>query len=106
MSLFRGAPRLGNASASDLAAGVEDRTPAWSPDGKRIAFTRATPADCRILLVSALGGPEKPLAPCGDSEYRRLAWSPDGRWLALSRRDAGASSRSSSFRPTRSNDAR
>jgi Tol biopolymer transport system component/DNA-binding winged helix-turn-helix (wHTH) protein len=69
--------------------GVEDRTPAWSPDGKRIAFTRATPADCRILLVSALGGPEKPLAPCGDSEYRRLAWSPDGRWLALSRRDAG-----------------
>jgi Tol biopolymer transport system component len=67
---------------------VEDRTPAWSPDGKRLAFTRASRADCRILLVSALGGEEKPLAPCGDSDYRRLAWSPDGRWLALSRRDA------------------
>jgi len=66
---------------------VEDRTPAWSPDGKRLAFTRATRSDCRIFLVSALGGEERPLAPCGDAEYRRVAWSPDGRWLALSRRD-------------------
>ena len=67
---------------------VEDRTPAWSLDGKRLAFTRATRSDCRIFLVSALGGEERPLAPCGDGEYRRVAWSPDGKWLALSRRDA------------------
>jgi Tol biopolymer transport system component/DNA-binding winged helix-turn-helix (wHTH) protein len=67
---------------------VEDRTPTWSPDGKRLAFTRATRSDCRIFLVSALGGEERPLAPCGDGEYRRVAWSPDGKWLALSRRDA------------------
>jgi Tol biopolymer transport system component/DNA-binding winged helix-turn-helix (wHTH) protein len=66
--------------------GSEDRAPAWSPDGQRLAFTRAKGAECRILLVSALGGEERPLAPCGDSEYRRLSWSPDGRWLALSRR--------------------
>ncbi len=68
--------------------GVEDRTPAWSPDGQRLAFTRLTASDCRILLVSALGGEERPLAPCGDRDYRRVAWSPDGRWLALPRRDA------------------
>jgi Tol biopolymer transport system component/DNA-binding winged helix-turn-helix (wHTH) protein len=70
-------------------AGVEDRAPAWSPDGQRLAFTREARGACRILLVSALGGEERPLAPCGDREYRRLAWSPDGRWLALSRRDNG-----------------
>jgi Tol biopolymer transport system component/DNA-binding winged helix-turn-helix (wHTH) protein len=69
------------------APGAEDRTPAWSPDGQRLAFTRSTASDCRILFASALGGEEKPVAPCGDRDYRRLAWSPDGRWLALPRRD-------------------
>jgi Tol biopolymer transport system component/DNA-binding winged helix-turn-helix (wHTH) protein len=69
--------------------GVEDRAPAWSPDGKRLAFTRSAHGTCRILLVSAFGGEERPLAPCGDREYRRLAWSPDGKWLAFSRRDNG-----------------
>lgn len=68
-------------------ASVEDRVPAWSPDGQHLAFTRTASGDCRILLVSALGGGERPLAPCGDSDYRRVAWSPDGKWLALSRRD-------------------
>jgi Tol biopolymer transport system component/DNA-binding winged helix-turn-helix (wHTH) protein len=71
--------------------GVEDRVPAWSPDGQRLAFTRASHGSCRILLVSALGGEERPLAPCGDPDYRHLAWSPDGRWLALARRDKGGS---------------
>ncbi|MEP6768493.1 MAG: winged helix-turn-helix domain-containing protein [Acidobacteriota bacterium] len=74
------------------APGFEDRTPAWSPDGQRIAFTRSRASDCRILIVSALGGAERPLAQCGDRDYRRLAWSPDGRWLALPVRDASASS--------------
>ncbi len=70
------------------ADAVEDRAPAWSPDGQRIAFTRREGRECRILVVSSLGGGEKPLAPCGDFDYRRLAWSPDGRWLARSVRPA------------------
>src|SRR6266542_902876 len=70
-------------------AGVEDRVPAWSPDGQRLAFTRSAGGSCRIVLVSALGGEERPLKPCGDLEYRRLAWSPDGLSLAFSRRDGG-----------------
>jgi len=71
--------------------GAEDRAPAWSPDGARLAFTRSVTSDCKIVIVSALGGEERPVAPCGDPEYRRLDWSPDGRWLVLSRRgDNGA----------------
>ncbi|HKF42430.1 MAG TPA: LpqB family beta-propeller domain-containing protein [Thermoanaerobaculia bacterium] len=67
--------------------GVEDRVPAWSPDGQKLAFTRATAAGCSILVISSLGGAEHTAGPCGDRDYRRLAWSPDGTWLAFSRRD-------------------
>src|SRR5262245_22074938 len=69
---------------------AEDRVPAWSPDGQRIAFTRSTKSDCQVRVISALGGPEQSLGPCGDSEYRRLAWSPDGAWLAMPRRDSAS----------------
>jgi Tol biopolymer transport system component/DNA-binding winged helix-turn-helix (wHTH) protein len=75
-------------------AGAHDRAPAWSPDGQRLAFTRSTGEsgpDCSILTVSALGGSERRIAPCGDPAYRRLAWSPDGKWLALPVRDAKTS---------------
>ena len=66
--------------------GVEDRVPAWSPDGQKLAFTRSSRGECGILVVSSLGGAERTLGPCGDRDYRRLAWSPDGAWLAFSRR--------------------
>ena len=62
-----------------------DLRPAWSPDGKQIAFVRV---DSRrntgsIYLVSPLGGSERRLLDfptCGS-----LSWSPDGRWLAAGR---------------------
>jgi len=69
---------------------AEDRAPAWSPDGRSIAFTRATASTCDILIAPALGGSARRLGPCGDTGYRRLAWSPDGRSLAVSRREGDA----------------
>lgn len=64
-----------------------DYAPAWSPDGRRIAFLRIESGRCRIFSIPSLGGPEEELAACNgarNSVYHHLSWSPDGRWLAFS----------------------
>ena len=66
----------------------QDTVPAWSPDGRYIAFYRDVPRHAGYYVVSALGGPVRQIltvttawsagwvAP-GD------AWFPDGRFVAV-----------------------
>ena len=67
-----------------------DCCPAWSPDGRQIAFLRASGDQKILYLASPLGGGEKKVTDLG-SEVRfvsgldggRLSWSPDGKGIAF-----------------------
>jgi Tol biopolymer transport system component/DNA-binding winged helix-turn-helix (wHTH) protein len=73
----------GNAAPVKLVAPpveASDRFPAWSPDGREIAFARFLPGDvCEVLLVSATGGGARRVARCDGTEMLSFDWSPDGR---------------------------
>jgi Tol biopolymer transport system component len=67
-------------------------TPAWSPDGRFIAFLRVANDGRGIYMIPALGGHERKLAdvinPAIDYAFSTvISWSPDGRWLAFADTD-------------------
>ncbi|HEX9115560.1 MAG TPA: Tol-Pal system beta propeller repeat protein TolB, partial [Anaerolineae bacterium] len=57
-------------------------SPAWSPDGRRMAFTSLRGGRWQILLVNADGSGARQMTT-GAYDARYPAWSPDGRWLAF-----------------------
>ena len=66
-----------------------DYTPAWSPDGRSIAFVREEPNDREaIMLIPALGGAERKLADAlMRIAARPLCWALDSQHLIVSGRD-------------------
>ena len=73
--------------------GADARSPLWSPDGTRIAFT-ANPGGLYNVYLKALNGPD-PGEPLFRSEYSKYLtdWSRDGRYLLFnSLATAGTSS--------------
>lgn len=71
--------------AIQLTAGPADSAPAWSPDGRQIAFTRGGEA-AGIYVMSADGANPVRRVDSGESP----TWSPDGHWIAFSCRDGSA----------------
>jgi dipeptidyl aminopeptidase/acylaminoacyl peptidase len=82
-------------SLTQVSSGdFDDDEPAWSPDGKRIAFTsnRSLPDPDRtyntdIWLVAADSkdkGAHPTQVTTNPGEDHQAAWSPDGKWIAYS----------------------
>jgi Tol biopolymer transport system component len=67
---------------------ADECCPAWSPDGRRIAFLRAAKEESDVVVISALGGSERRLGQFQPSPFSSfsfsssLSWSPDGKFLA------------------------
>jgi eukaryotic-like serine/threonine-protein kinase len=59
----------------------EDSRPIWSPDGKRIAFARATGNRTHVLVRNADGSGEEELLWESDKKMRPSDWSPDGNFI-------------------------
>ncbi|MBN8212379.1 MAG: PD40 domain-containing protein [Xanthomonadales bacterium] len=58
-----------------------DLMPAWSPDGRQIAFVRIGGDRCLVMAIPAAGGAARELGECIGGEAHSLAWFPDGKAL-------------------------
>jgi Tol biopolymer transport system component len=70
-----------------------DVSPAWSPDGRSIAFARhSAPGEMKIMLIPSVGGAERELKTAQVTWERDagsyLAWTPDGKGLVFPDRES------------------
>jgi hypothetical protein len=72
----------GTAQRALTRSPLEDGSPAWSPDGRRIAFTRSARERKEIYVMTRTGHGLRRLTDRGDVDAP--AWSPDGRWIVFS----------------------
>ena len=78
----------GRAQPVSLSSGASDySSPAWSPDGRQLAYLRLGGATGELVVVNRDGTGEHVAAKVFKTRhglyYHHLAWSPDGKWLAV-----------------------
>jgi TolB protein len=68
-----------------LTTGYWDTSPSWSPDGKKLAFVRATTFNDPCPKVYTVRADGRALKQITDGCDYGVAWSPDGTRLATAR---------------------
>jgi Tol biopolymer transport system component len=67
----------------------DDSTPAWSPDGKQIAFTSTRGGHPQIYVMDANGKNLRRVSQGNAADFSPT-WSPDGNWIAFASYRGGA----------------
>jgi Tol biopolymer transport system component/predicted Ser/Thr protein kinase len=83
--------RLHSGGATDrlITSSLQDFSPAYSPDGSRIAFTSNRSGETfEIWVADADGGGPVRLTHMPESMQGSANWSPDGKWIAFDSFDA------------------
>ena len=80
-------PADGSAPESRLTRGFRDTSPAYSPDGSRIAFLRAGAKDAPQVFVVAATGGEPVRVTDRTLGVKAFEWAPDGASIAFSSRE-------------------
>ena len=81
--------------STQLTRGEPDAAPAWSPDGREIAFVRGhdlnkSSGDMDLFIVDAAGGTPRRLTRTPGSLESAPSWSPDGSRIAFARSSSGS----------------
>ena len=66
-------------------------SPAWSPDGRRLAFVSYRQGSPKLYIYSGDDGSLKDASPAGSDLCVAPEWSPDGRFVAFSSATSGDS---------------
>ncbi len=64
--------------------GADEDHPAFSPDGRTIAYTTDSSGSQQVAVRPAEGGPERLLTHAKEGYFYGPVWSPDGKALAVS----------------------
>lgn len=79
-----------NVRALAGANGTHADTPAFAPDGMRLAFASGPTANNRQLIIANADGTNRRMLTTGGADTSDPTWSPDGSWLAFAS-DGGGS---------------
>ncbi|MCU1429744.1 MAG: putative WD40-like beta Propeller containing protein [Actinomycetia bacterium] len=75
----------GKVAALTGTPAMQDRGPAWSPDGTQIAFTSERPGWYEVFVVDAAPDGEARQCTNDNADFNDLAWSADGSRIAATR---------------------